>query len=240
MIDTDLFLLNMPHVCPLHLAQLPALLSSDEHHHWRAISHPIRRQEYLLSRALLRQLLSDRLSLPAASLQFCHALHGKPQLHDAAWHFNLSHSGGWLALALGKLSPLGVDIELGKGRRDPLALARRFFAASEYQWLCSLPPFDQARAFYRLWSRKEAVLKAHGGGIAAGLEKVRFDPLRQWRLDNQLDEQIYQVQDWPFASGWLSLASASASVNMYHLDSRLNCQQINPMLLTTLIEESNP
>ncbi|MGL4778461.1 MAG: 4'-phosphopantetheinyl transferase superfamily protein, partial [Aeromonas veronii] len=94
-------------------------------------------------------------------------------------------------------------------------------------------------AFYRLWSRKEAVLKAHGGGIAAGLEKVRFLPEEGWRLDNRLDDTAYQVQDWPFASGWLSLAAAAIPVTFYRLDERLNCHSLNPMLLNTLSEESN-
>jgi len=106
-------------------------------------------------------------------------------------------------LALCPQGPLGVDIELGKRRHHPLPLARRFYAQSEYEWLCALPAQEQEGAFYRLWSRKEAVLKAHGGGIAAGLEKVRFLPEEGWRLDNRLDDTPYQVQDWPFASGWL-------------------------------------
>ncbi|MFM7967965.1 4'-phosphopantetheinyl transferase superfamily protein [Aeromonas sp. A-5] len=123
-----------------------------------------------------------------------------------------------------------MDIELGKRRHHPLPLARRFYAQSEYEWLCALPAQEQESAFYRLWSRKEAVLKAHGGGIAAGLEKVRFVPEQGWRLDNRLDDTAYQVQDWPFASGWLSLAAATTSVTCYQLDERLNCQSLNPML----------
>jgi len=199
MIETDLFLLKPARVCQELLAQLPEWLSTDEQHIWQAMTHPERRQEYLVSRSLLRQLV----------------------------------------LALCPQGPLGVDIELGKRRHHPLPLARRFYAQSEYEWLCALPPQEQEGAFYRLWSRKEAVLKAHGGGIAAGLEKVRFLPEEGWRLDNRLDDTPYQVQDWPFASGWLSLAAAAAPVTFYRLDERLNCHSLNPMLLNTLSEESN-
>lgn len=240
MIATDLFLLNPASVCQEKLIKLPELLSTDELHIWHTMIHPGRRQEYLVSRALLRQQLAERLQQPTANLQFCNGPHGKPRLHDDGWQFNLSHSGDWLVLALCPQGPLGVDIELGKRRHHPLPLARRFYAQSEYEWLCTLSAQEQERAFYRLWSRKEAVLKAHGGGIAAGLEKVRFVPEQGWRLDNQLDDTPYQVQDWPFGSGWLSLAAAETPVNLYRLDERLNCHAINPMLIQTLAEESNP
>lgn len=240
MIDVDLYLLNYKNVCQHQLQRLPARLSITERHTWQTMTHPDRQQQYLLSRGLLRQLLAERLQRPAANLQFCQDQQGKPRLHDNDWHFNISHSGHWLVLALCQQGPLGVDIELGKRRRPPLPLARRFYAPSEYEWLCTLPEAEQENAFYRLWSRKEAVLKAHGGGIAAGLEKVRFIPNDQWRLDNRLDAVSYQVQDWPFANGWLSLAAAATSVNVYHLDQRLNCQPINPMLIHTLSPESKP
>ncbi|WP_421229162.1 4'-phosphopantetheinyl transferase family protein [Aeromonas jandaei] len=239
MIATDLFLLNPALIAQESLATLPELLSADEHHIWQQMSHNLRRQEYLVSRAVLRQLLAQRLATSPSALQFSNGEHGKPQLQGGRWHFNLSHSGSWLVLALCQQGPLGVDIELGKRRHSPLPLARRFYAQSEYEWLCALPENEQESAFYRLWSRKEAVLKAHGGGIAAGLEKVRFIPDEAWRLDNQLDELHYQVQDWPFASGWLSLAAATTAVNGYRLDERLNCHPLTPMLFQTLSEESN-
>ncbi|MFM5520158.1 4'-phosphopantetheinyl transferase family protein [Aeromonas jandaei] len=239
MVATDLFLLNPALIAQELLATLPELLSADEHHIWQQMSHNLRRQEYLVSRALLRQLLAQRLATSPSALQFSNGEHGKPQLQDGRWHFNLSHSGSWLVLALCQQGPLGVDIELGKRRHSTLPLARRFYAQSEYEWLCALPENEKESAFYRLWSRKEAVLKAHGGGIAAGLEKVRFIPDEAWRLDNQLDELHYQVQDWPFASGWLSLAAATTAVNGYRLDERLNCHPLTPMLFQTLSEESN-
>jgi len=240
MIESDLFLLKPASVHQDVLGQLPAWLSCDEHAIWQAMTHTERRREYLVSRALLRQLLAERLQQPAASLRFCSGPHGKPRLHDDTWHFNLSHSGNWLVLALCQQGPLGVDIELGKRRHHHLPLARRFYAQSEYEWLCSVPTDAQESAFYRLWSRKEAVLKAHGGGLSAGLDKVRFLPDAGWQLDNQLDDIPYQVQDWHFANGWLSLAAMTTPAAFYRLDERLNCQSLNPMLLHTLSEESNP
>ena len=126
---------------------------------------------------------------------------------------------------------------MGQRRRQILPLACRFYAQSEYEWLLALPEAEQEPAFYRLWSRKEAVLKAQGAGIAAGLDKVRFVPEEAWRLDNQLDEQDYRVQDWPIGragSAWRH----RLAVNGWLLDGSLNSVPINPMLTHTIFQES--
>lgn len=210
----------------------------EERQTWQSIGQLARRQEYLLSRGLLRRLLAERLQCRPDALQFCSNPHGKPVLNDGRWQFNLSHSGDWLAIALCATGPLGVDIEMGQRRRQILPLARRFYAQSEYEWLLALPEAEQEPAFYRFWSRKEAVLKAYGAGIAAGLDKVCFVPQQAWRLDNQLDEQDYRVQDWPIGRGWLSLAAPTLSVNGWLLDGSLNSAPINPMLTHTIFQES--
>ncbi|AKA18306.1 4'-phosphopantetheinyl transferase superfamily protein [Aeromonas hydrophila] len=238
MISVDLYLLKPANTDAYQLSLLQTLLSPEERQTWQSIGQLVRRQEYLLSRGLLRRLLAERLQCRPDSLQFCSNPHGKPTLRDGRWQFNLSHSGDWLAIALCAAGPLGVDIEMGQRRRQILPLARRFYAQSEYEWLLALPEAEQESAFYRLWSRKEAVLKAHGAGIAAGLDKVCFVPQQAWRLDNQLDEQDYQVQDWPIGRGWLSLAAPTLAVNGWLLNGNLNSVPINPMLTHTIFQES--
>jgi 4'-phosphopantetheinyl transferase len=238
MISADLYLLKPAQICAEQLNTLPHELSREEHQLWHAIQQPNRRQEYLLGRVLLRRLLAERLHCPADELVFCTGPHGKPVLCDESWQFNLSHSGDWLVLALCQAGPLGVDVEMGLRRRQILPLARRFYAASEYAWLLSLPAQEQESAFYRLWSRKEAVLKAQGDGIAAGLDKLCFVPEEGWRLDNRLDAHAYQVQDWPLDGGWLCLAAPTRNVNGYLLDERLKSTPLDPMLTHTIFRES--
>ena len=238
MISVDLYLLKPENISADQLALLPDALSPTERQQWQEIHHPGRRQEFLLSRVLLRRLLADRLQCQASELLFCTNPHGKPELSDQRWQFNLSHSGDWLVIALCAKGPLGVDVELGQRRRQTLPLARRFYATSEYEWLAALPAEEQESAFYRLWSRKEAVLKAQGAGIAAGLDKVRFVPEEGWRLDNRLDSRSYLVLDWHFGSGWLSLAAPTRQINGYLLDERLKSTPLDPMLIHTIFRES--
>ncbi|WP_349921476.1 4'-phosphopantetheinyl transferase family protein [Aeromonas veronii] len=238
MLSVDLYLLKPAFVDTRQLNILPAELSPEEVSHWQGIRQPGRQREYLLGRVLLRRLLAERLGCLAADLKFFTQDHGKPALLGQQWQFNLSHSGEWLVLALCQQGPLGVDIEMGSRRRATLPLAERFYARSEYEWLLALPEEERDTAFYRLWSRKEAVLKAQGSGIAAGLDKVCFLPEEDWRLDNRLDDNAYQVQDWALDGGWLSLAAPTLQTRAYLLDACLKSTSLNPMLTHTIFRES--
>ncbi|MGY6037979.1 4'-phosphopantetheinyl transferase family protein [Aeromonas sp. AE23HZ002T15] len=238
MLSVDLYLLKPALVDPEPLNTLQGDLSPEEALHWQGIRLPGRQREYLLGRALLRRLLAERLGCRADTLQFVTHAQGKPALLGQPWQFNLSHSGEWLVLALCEQGPLGVDIEMGLRRRAILPLAERFYARSEYEWLLTLPQSERESAFYRLWSRKEAVLKAQGGGIAAGLDKVCFLPEESWRLDNRLDDNAYQVQDWPLDGGWLSLAAPTLKVSACLVDECLKSTPLNPMLTHTIFRES--
>jgi 4'-phosphopantetheinyl transferase len=83
--------------------------------------------------------------------------------------FNLSHSGERALLALGVGRPVGVDIEQHRAL-DPLALARRFFSRDEIDALDRLGGQARAEAFFRCWTRKEALIKAMGDGLSFPLD----------------------------------------------------------------------
>jgi len=124
--------------------------------------------------APVRQLLAGYAGLEAAELAFARNEHGKPRLANATLEFNLSHSGDALLIALSKTQALGVDLEMPRRPRPVLELAGRYFDPDEAAALAALPLLAQQQAFLRVWACKEAVLKAHGGGISLGLELVTF------------------------------------------------------------------
>ncbi len=103
-------------------------------------------------------------------------VHGRPRLEcpaegcDTGW----SHSGEGLVIAFGRGLVLGIDLERMRPRPRALALARRFFAASEADWLEGIPEPAREQSFLRLWCAKEALLKAHGRGLSFGLAKLAF------------------------------------------------------------------
>ncbi|KJV36491.1 4'-phosphopantetheinyl transferase family protein [Luteibacter yeojuensis] len=105
--------------------------------------------------------------------------HGKPHFGGSAGAlgFSWSHSGDTALFAAGR-GPIGfevgVDVERVRPRARALELAARFFAPDETAWLSGLPPERVLAGFLALWTAKEAVLKAHGGGLSYGLHRAAF------------------------------------------------------------------
>lgn len=94
---------------------------------------------------------------------------GKPGWIDASLpKFNISHSGDYVAIAVGEKS-IGIDIQKMRSKRK-LDLAERFFSEKETDLLKSLPEDRQNEMFFRLWSRKEAYGKCTGEGVRPVLD----------------------------------------------------------------------
>lgn len=104
-----------------------------------------------------------------------HDARGKAHVRGDLLHFNVSHSGGALALAISRSQPLGIDLEHQHRPRRAIELAQRFFAADEAAALSRMSEAERQIAFLQLWTRKEALLKAEGVGLAGGLHRAVFD-----------------------------------------------------------------
>ncbi len=131
------------------------------------------REQACFAKYFLRNILSRYVDQAPRDLSFRYNAYGKPQLESHELHFNVSHSGHYVALALCRDVELGVDIQTMREKLLPLDIAKRFFHQQEYDVLKSLASSVQRQWFYRLWSAKEAVLKACGIGIGAtGLKDI--------------------------------------------------------------------
>jgi 4'-phosphopantetheinyl transferase len=111
---------------------------------------------------------------------------------DAGW----SHSHGRLLVAYAPRGRVGVDVEARARATDPMRIARRYFADEEIATLAALHADTRLDAFLRLWCAKEAVLKAHGGGIAFGLHKAVFDASGDGLRMLRCDPTLGHVDDW--------------------------------------------
>lgn len=181
-------------------------LSLAERQRLEAMAHPRQASLFLLGRFLLRHWLGRRLEQDPAGIDIRIDAGGKPAPADPDWHFSISHSGDWLALALARGAEIGLDLECRQ--LDPpriQRLARRYFSRAEQHWLAQSP--DPAQDFLRLWTVKEAVLKAEGGGIANNLQRVR------WRPGNtraRLEHSTYRLYPFAPAPARLTLAVAGS------------------------------
>lgn len=163
------------------LDQMPqsgAVLSSPEHGRAERLHRSQDRERFIAGRAWLRATLARYLDVAPQALCLIEGRHGKPLLADGSLHFNLSHSGGVALLAVCRASPVGVDVEAMQPMADCDAIARRHFAAAEVERWAALPAADRLAAFYRCWTRKEAYVKALGGGLSVPLDgfEVAFEP----------------------------------------------------------------
>lgn len=169
-----LYLLDEPASLSAATAQqFISWLSDEERQRWQRLRHDGDRQEFLLARAMVRSLLGVMLQQPPDSLRFSSNRHGKPELQQPGLpplRFNLSHTRGLLALAVTVVDDIGVDVESLARKVEALALAERFFAASETSMLRSVPAPQLHETFMRLWTLKEAWVKARGPGLQLGLD----------------------------------------------------------------------
>lgn len=125
--------------------------------------------------------------------------HGKPFAPDLPdLHFNLSHAGPDILIGFARGQALGVDLERRDRRASIDGIAGRFFAPREAQGLAVLPPLQQRHAFLRLWTHKEAVLKAIGSGLNFGLHRVEFSLGR----NHEIHALLHVAEEAGAASEW--------------------------------------
>ncbi len=130
----------------------------------RFVSSPARHQ-FVCARTILREILGRYLEKEPADLVFATEAGGRPYLEGQQLDFNLSHSGDWLVLAIGQGCRVGVDIEGYCPSNSHEAIVGQHFSRPEQEQWQSTAPEGRAKVFARIWTRKEAALKAVGVGI---------------------------------------------------------------------------
>ena len=134
------------------------------------------RAGFLLSHGLLRMLAARYLGRPAAMLAFEVGDAGKPHVAGAdqgRLGFNMSHSGDLILLAFARSGRVGIDVERWSdrlGEAEGARIAASVFSAGEQAALAQSPAEHRRAAFYSVWTRKEAYLKATGAGISRGMK----------------------------------------------------------------------
>ena len=161
-------------------AEALAWLDGTERARWDRFRHDGRRRQFTLCRAALRIVLCARLGCTNDELSFGESGLGKPHAlrsgAPAPVSFSVSHGGGHGLLAVAGEGRVGVDVEERAPRRDLDALIEAVFAPDERAELASASGPHRTRMFYRLWTVKEALVKALGEGVQRDLARFEVPP----------------------------------------------------------------
>ncbi|MDB5352321.1 MAG: phosphopantetheine-protein transferase [Planctomycetota bacterium] len=165
------------------VGDLRTILSDDELRRadrFRAEGH---RSRFVVGRATMRRVLGAYLAEDPRCLSFATNTHGKPRLEGSRLEFNLSHSADRAILAVSRDRRVGIDIEQVRPMQEGERIAARFFSASECETFLKLPDTRKNEAFFHIWTRKEAYIKAIGVGISIPLDSfdvpAQVDPLHE-------------------------------------------------------------
>lgn len=148
------------------------LLSIKERDRYRRFLCSVSADSFLAGRLLLRSVVAERHGCSPKKVRLESSSGGKLFAPDTSLEFSLSRTGPWVALAITSRYPVGLDVEglgmhAGQSSVEPLVLS-----PSEQQSVSAYSGEARTRAFTRIWTRKEAVLKATGQGLCSGLAEL--------------------------------------------------------------------
>lgn len=128
---------------------------------------------FILRRAFLRRVLAVYAGRRPGDLSFDYGDMGKPALRDCGEgiEFNQADTQRWTVVAVSPIA-VGVDIEVVRPSVDIRTLASEVFTERERDELASVPDDQRLHAFFNGWTRKEAVIKALGKGLAFPLQEI--------------------------------------------------------------------
>jgi 4'-phosphopantetheinyl transferase len=177
-------------------AALAQSLTADERDRAGRFKRAQDRQRYALSRAALRHVLAGYVDIDPAAITFREGPNGKPYIERGP-AFNLSHTASFFLIGVAEDGNLGVDIERVKRIENLDRLAKRCFSKAELAEYGAYVGPSRVRAFFRAWTRKEAFIKALGGGLSIPLDS--FSVSLETRVCNvlkQIDDQLMSEQPW--------------------------------------------
>jgi 4'-phosphopantetheinyl transferase len=149
------------------------------------------RRRFVVRRSLQRRILAKYTDLCPSELCFEYNAHGRPSLvqpdGQSSVSFNASHSHELALIAVGRSPLIGIDIEQVRKIEDANSIVARFCSDEEQKRWVDIAGEDRELAFFDLWTRKEAFIKAIGRGLSMDLRHFTVS----------LDRDDPQLTHWP-------------------------------------------
>lgn len=183
---------------PDEVSRLSACLDDEERQRAARLRFQRDRDRFLASRGFLRHTLASYLDTPPAGVRFGYGAQGKPFLPEQPEIcFNLSHTADLLVVAVATGHELGVDVEQVFSETVMNEVSGTVLSSPESVAFGRLDPAERREWFVRLWTRKEAYIKADGRGMSLPLDRidVATRPGRVRLLGDVPD-------DWPVSRRW--------------------------------------
>ncbi len=161
------------------------------------------RLRYLVGKSYLKILLSRYLKCNPMDISFKEGLNKKPMLNEShKINFNLSHSKNWVVFGLCE-EELGVDIEFIDSNFDFIPIINNWFSTPETHYIENA--YSPRHEFFKLWTRKEALLKATSVGMTQNLNAIncldgtQYVPYEvgagfsDWKIKSLIFEELYSL-----------------------------------------------
>lgn len=195
----DVFLFAVPSLSALERAcytEFVAVLSDEERRQLGRFRFEKDRWRYVVTRVLVRDVLSHITGLERSELTFGRSKYGKPKLVQPAGlapvEFNVSHTNESIVCVVSRVCKVGIDVELPVAPEEVVRLAEVFLSVKERQALFGVASNNIEERFQQYWIVKEALLKLWGVGLmmpSSGFS-VSFRPERTIELE---DEKLLDV-----------------------------------------------
>jgi 4'-phosphopantetheinyl transferase len=189
---------------PELLSEYRRLMSADERLREKRFRFEKDRHIYVVTRALIRTVLSKYSSIDPCHWQFEENQYGRPELlkklNAPSIRFNLSHTSGMVACVVALDRDVGIDVEDLTRETEILELADRFFSQEEAAALRELPREDQTERFFSYWTLKESYIKALGIGLSMPLDRFSFHLERGYPIRISFGSEVAgDPATWQFA-----------------------------------------
>lgn len=177
------------------------------------------RDRFTITRGILRTLLGEYVGMAPQGLHFSFNSWGKPRLCTAEnreqIEFNVSHSGNYSLMVFGIAIDVGIDIEFLSRQRCIMELADLVLSPSEKLCFRNIPQEAREKTMLRIWTRKEALIKALGAGLSippSGLEDMLFAV--EHRAFNAREESMirssFSVRDLSVSDQYVAAVAANS------------------------------
>lgn len=177
--DSDIHIWCAPlNVSSTALARHFSHLSLDEKIRAERFYFEVDRNRFITGRGLLRSILSSYLKMDPSQIEFVYGQYGKPALKmglgNKTLEFNLSHSKDLAVYGFSWNRKIGIDVENVQPMPDFDSFAEHFFSRHETAFINSLSGKEKEQAFFKIWTCKEAFLKANGSGLTVQINQVEI------------------------------------------------------------------